>query len=110
MLNEFFFCQPIRQFFVCRKTVKKLSSEFKDRPLTPTQTALFWIEYVVRHGKDALRSQIVVMPWWQVSLTDIYAFIASIVLLVLYGTIKILKLLSRLILMNINAGAKIKLN
>ena len=100
----------IRQFFVCRKTVKRLSSEFKDRPLAPTQTALFWIEYVVRHGKDALRSRTVVVPWWQVSLIDLYAFIACIILLVLYGTIKIFKLVNRLILMHINADIKIKEN
>ena len=94
----------------CRKTVKKVSSEFRDRPLTPIQTASFWIEYIVRHGKNALRSPTVDMPWWQVSLLDIYALIASIVLLVLYVTIKILKLLSRLIIININTASKVKEN
>uniref|UniRef100_A0A182QUC8 UDP-glucuronosyltransferase n=1 Tax=Anopheles farauti TaxID=69004 RepID=A0A182QUC8_9DIPT len=31
-------------------TVRQISERFRDQPLTPMQTAMFWIEYVLRRG------------------------------------------------------------
>ncbi|KAL7295541.1 hypothetical protein TKK_0011182 [Trichogramma kaykai] len=53
---------------------QQLSAEFRDRPLSPIDTATFWIEYIVRRGEDALKSPLVHMPWWQASLLDVYIF------------------------------------
>lgn len=52
--------------------------------MSPMDTAAYWIEYIVRHGKNSLRSPIVDMPWWQVHLIDIYAFIGTVVLIALF--------------------------
>ncbi|XP_048509530.1 UDP-glucosyltransferase 2-like [Athalia rosae] len=58
-----------------KENMMKLSSEFLDRPTDPLNTAIFWIEYVIEHGGDSLRSPAVKMTWWQLELLDIYASI-----------------------------------
>ncbi|KAF2888853.1 hypothetical protein ILUMI_17319 [Ignelater luminosus] len=35
---------------VYSKNIKALSKRFKDQPLAPLSKAIFWIEYVIRHG------------------------------------------------------------
>ncbi|KAJ8667291.1 hypothetical protein QAD02_008953 [Eretmocerus hayati] len=67
-----------------RTSMQKLSRKSRDRPMSQLDTAIFWIEYVARHGKDALRSPIVDLPWWQASLIDVYGFLVSSVILALY--------------------------
>ena len=57
------------------------------------QTAIFWVEYISRHGKDALRSPLVDMPWWQASLLDVYGFIIIIIVIILYTIKQLFKLL-----------------
>lgn len=42
-------------------------------------TATYWIEYVIRHGSDSLRSPTVDLPWWQVALLDVYLFLVLVV-------------------------------
>ena len=36
---------------ICRyfKRAKIISSRYRDQPLTPMQTAIYWVEYVARH-------------------------------------------------------------
>lgn len=70
--------------FYRRKSAEKIGKAFRDVPMSPMDTAAFWIEYVVRHGKDALRSPIVDMPWWQVNLLDVYGFIGTIAFIGLF--------------------------
>ncbi|KAJ8676542.1 hypothetical protein QAD02_012329 [Eretmocerus hayati] len=41
-------------------------------PLSPMQSAIFWIEYVIRNGGDVLRSPALALSWWQLALLDIY--------------------------------------
>lgn len=67
-----------------------MSKKFKDHPMSPLDTSIYWIEYIHRHGKDALRSPIVDMPWWQASLLDVYGFIIMSAVLVLYVFKKII--------------------
>ncbi|XP_057333523.1 UDP-glycosyltransferase UGT5-like [Microplitis mediator] len=58
-----------------KKAAKYQSARFLDRPMSAVDTAVYWIEYAVRNGPDALRSPIVDMPWWQVALLDVYLLI-----------------------------------
>ncbi|XP_012258838.3 UDP-glucosyltransferase 2-like [Athalia rosae] len=62
----------------------KLSKEFLDRPKSPRETSVFWIEYILKHGGDSLRSPAVKLTWWQVELIDVYAFTMAIILLTFY--------------------------
>ncbi|KAG7207216.1 hypothetical protein KM043_008894 [Ampulex compressa] len=62
-----------------KKAVERESIRFKDRPMSPMDTAVFWIEYVIRNGPDSLRSPAIDMPWWQLHLIDVYAFLTACV-------------------------------
>lgn len=61
---------------------------FKDRPQHPLDTAVYWVEYVLRHnGAKHMQSQAVHMNWFQYHGLDIYGFIFA----VLYVTFKVTK-------------------
>ncbi|KAL1257231.1 hypothetical protein QQF64_012776 [Cirrhinus molitorella] len=47
-----------------RKNMEKLSRLHRDTPVNPLDSALFWIEFVMRHGGAAhLRTESYKMPW-----------------------------------------------
>uniref|UniRef100_A0A1B6FW51 UDP-glucuronosyltransferase n=1 Tax=Cuerna arida TaxID=1464854 RepID=A0A1B6FW51_9HEMI len=55
-----------------RESAKLLSERFRDRPMSPLDTAVYWTEYVLRHkGARHLRSAAVDMPWYQLWLLDV---------------------------------------
>nr|UEN71111.1 UDP-glucosyltransferase 334AA3 [Meteorus pulchricornis] len=68
---------------IYRETVKNASRKFLDRPLSAMDTACYWVEYILRHGSNALRSPALDMTWWQLALLDVYCIllIAGIVML-----------------------------
>ncbi|GLV33061.1 UDP-glycosyltransferase family 36 member D1 [Carabus blaptoides fortunei] len=67
-----------------RKQAKTLSAEFRDRPLSPMDTAIYWVEYVARHGgAPRMRSAAVDMPLYQYLLLDVIAFVLVILALLL---------------------------
>ena len=51
--------------------------------MSPKETVVFWVEYIIRHG-NILKSPAVDLAWWQVELLDVYGFILSLVLIILY--------------------------
>jgi UDP-glucoronosyl and UDP-glucosyl transferase. len=58
-----------------------VSQIFKDRPMTPLQTAIFWTEYVLRHrGAPHLRSAGADLPWHQYLLLDVIITLILILL------------------------------
>ena len=68
----------------------QISKQFKDQPMSSMDTAIFWIEYISRHGKDALRSPLVDMPYWQAALLDVYGFIVVTFFIIVFVTFKLL--------------------
>ncbi|XP_060838848.1 UDP-glycosyltransferase UGT5-like isoform X2 [Rhopalosiphum padi] len=59
-----------------RLKAKELSEAFRDRPMSPLETAVYWTEYVIRHkGAPELRSAAVGMPWYQYYLIDVLVVI-----------------------------------
>lgn len=59
--------------------MKKVSEIYKDRPMSPMDTAIYWIEYVIRHkGARHLRSAAADLPFYQYLLLDVIAFILLI--------------------------------
>lgn len=55
-----------------KQKAKELSEAFRDRPMSPLETAVYWTEYVIRHkGAPHLRSAAVGMPWYQYYLIDV---------------------------------------
>nr|QPA18403.1 UDP-gluconosyltransferase [Trialeurodes vaporariorum] len=63
----------------------KESLLFKDRPMGPLDTAVYWIEYVIRHkGADALQVASLDLYWFQYYLLDIYATIGGTIFALYY--------------------------
>ena len=44
-------------------------------------TAVFWIEYVVRNGPNVMRSPALDFTWWQLGLLDVYGSIILVFIL-----------------------------
>lgn len=88
-------------YFSYTSTVKKLSNVYRDRPLSPMKTAIYWIEYVIRHqGAPHMRSPAMDLNLLQRNSVDVIAFLALIVLIVvqfvkcmLKGFIRVVKAL-----------------
>ncbi|XP_003700629.2 UDP-glucosyltransferase 2 [Megachile rotundata] len=80
-----------------RANIKKVSELFKDRPMSAVDTAIYWIEYVARHGK-ILQSPAIHLSWWQVHLFDVYGFMLACIVLILYVFVLLVRKLKRKLL------------
>jgi glucuronosyltransferase len=77
------------------KNIKTASRLFKDRPQKPIETAVWWMEYVMRNKDDAnvLRPILSAQQWWfQRRLLDVWCFVALILFLSLFLTIRSFKI------------------
>ena len=71
-------------YFSYRQNAQKLSRLFRDRPQTPLETAIFWTEYVIRHGgAPHLRSAALDLTWYQYLLLDVIAVMVLSIAIVL---------------------------
>lgn len=90
--------------------MKELSALFHNRPLKPLDTAVYWIEYVIRHkGAFHLRTAASTLSWYQYLLLDVIAFLLAIFIFVML----ILKITFKYIyksIKNIFSFEKIKTN
>ncbi|KAK7582379.1 hypothetical protein V9T40_013824 [Parthenolecanium corni] len=76
------------------ENAKQLSERYRDRPMSPLDTAVYWIEYVIRHkGAPHLRTAAVDMPLYQYLLLDVIAFL----LVVFISTLAILYYISKFV-------------
>ncbi|XP_065219662.1 uncharacterized protein LOC135845126 [Planococcus citri] len=72
--------------------MKKLSKMYKDRPMSAMDTAIYWIEYVIRHkGAHHLRTAAVDLSLYQYLLLDVLVFLFSVVLCTIFFTCYFLK-------------------
>ncbi|XP_054259226.1 UDP-glycosyltransferase UGT5-like isoform X2 [Macrosteles quadrilineatus] len=61
-----------------RLQAQAVSAQFRDRPMSPLETAVYWTEYVIRHkGATHLRSPAVDMPWYQLWLLDVLLVVCA---------------------------------
>ncbi|XP_054765166.2 UDP-glucuronosyltransferase 2C1-like [Lytechinus pictus] len=68
-----------------KETVQQLSAIFHDRPMRPVEKAAFWIEHVIKHGGEYMRSPIHDLTWYEYYLIDVAAFfLLVIVVLVVF--------------------------
>lgn len=76
--------------------VKYLSNIYRDRPMTNLDTAIFWIEYVIRHhGAKHIQSNSIYLNFWQFYSLDVIGFLSLILILVIYINVRILKIIYR---------------
>lgn len=71
-------------------TVKQFSDVYRDRPLGPMKTAIYWLEYVIRHkGAPHMRSPAKELNFLQRHSVDVIAFLCLIVY-IFYVSVKLL--------------------
>ncbi|KAJ3642472.1 hypothetical protein Zmor_025257 [Zophobas morio] len=64
---------------------KSRSRIFHDRQVKPVDTALYWVDYVIRHkGAPHLRVAALDLPWYKYLLIDVIAFVAGLLLMGVY--------------------------
>ncbi|XP_062327945.1 UDP-glucuronosyltransferase 2A2-like [Osmerus eperlanus] len=62
-----------------RLNMQRLSRLHRDQPMKPLDSALFWIEFVMRHkGASHLRTESYKMPWYVYHSIDVMAFLLTI--------------------------------
>ncbi|XP_014481856.1 PREDICTED: UDP-glucuronosyltransferase 1-5-like [Dinoponera quadriceps] len=83
------------------ENAKREALRFKDRPMTAREVAIFWTEYVIRNGPNALRSPAMDMPWWQTNLIDVYGFVIACIIVAVYFLAIVVK-----VAINIFLGSK----
>nr|ANI21999.1 UDP-glycosyltransferase 39B4 [Spodoptera exigua] len=75
-----------------RINAKELSARFKDRPMDALETAMFWIEYVIRNkGAHYMKNPALELSWFAYTMIDVYAFVLSLVLVSVFVLLKIVK-------------------
>lgn len=75
---------------ICRysQNAKIISQRYRDQPMTPTETMVYWSEYVIRHkGAPHLRSAGLDLDYFQYHNLDAFAVIVAVVV-VLYLALK----------------------
>ncbi|XP_073820783.1 UDP-glycosyltransferase UGT5-like [Musca autumnalis] len=66
------------------QTVRRISQRFRDQPLTPLQTAIYWVEYVLRHeGAVHMRNAGQDLTFIQYHNIDVY-IILSLIFIIIY--------------------------
>ncbi|XP_011294798.1 UDP-glycosyltransferase UGT5 isoform X2 [Musca domestica] len=75
-----------------RNNVQRYSNVFRDRPMGARETAVYWIEYVIRHkGATHIRSAGLDLKWYQFYLLDVIAFAVAVPLLVIALAVFVLR-------------------
>jgi glucuronosyltransferase len=80
-----------------RIKAKELSHRFKDRPMSPLDTAIYWIEYVIRNkGAGYMKNPGLTMNWFAYNMIDVYAFILLVIALCCWLVVYVISSLSKL--------------
>ncbi|XP_056286023.1 UDP-glucuronosyltransferase 1-2-like [Pseudoliparis swirei] len=62
--------------------MKRLSALHRDKPMHPLETALYWIEFVMRHkGASHLRTESYRMPWYAFHSVDVACCLVAVLLM-----------------------------
>ncbi|XP_071567391.1 UDP-glycosyltransferase UGT5-like isoform X2 [Temnothorax nylanderi] len=75
------------------RNMKRLSSEFRDRPIPPLDLAVWSVEYTVRHPNGTLVTPLRSQSWVERNLIDVYAFLFLSFFIILLSIFFVIKLL-----------------
>lgn len=76
-----------------KMAISKLSAVFRDQPMTSSAKAAFWIEHVIKHGGQHLRSIGMQLSAYQIYMFDLLAFFVAAFVALLVSIFCLLKLL-----------------
>lgn len=79
-----------------QKNAKVLSELWNDRPMSAMDTAIYWIEYIARHGGKHLHPSSVDLPFYRYFMLDAFVIIMSFFGILFFIMYKILKCLLKL--------------
>lgn len=82
---------------IYKESARKLSQRFLDRPMNALDTAIYWIEYVIKYGNDSLRSPAIDLTWVQLYLVDVFIFLLLCITIIIIVVIFIARLLLEMI-------------
>lgn len=92
---------------IYKNQVNKVSQIFRDRPLPAMDTAMYWIDYVIRHrGAPHNRSSGLDLKWYEFYLLDVILFVVLCLVIILVTTFVVLKQIIKLV----NQTSKVKVN
>ncbi|KAI4877487.1 hypothetical protein NFI96_015051 [Prochilodus magdalenae] len=75
-----------------RTNMQRLSSLHRDQPMKPLDTAVFWIEYVMRNkGAAHLRTKAYRMPWYSYHSVDVVLFLVSAAAALMFTTVVLIR-------------------
>ena len=73
--------------------MQKVSKIFKDRPITPQQSVVYWTEYVLRHnGASHFKSpasKLYLYQYWLLDVVFVFSLISGIILYLIIRIFKI---------------------
>lgn len=76
------------------ENARRTARIFRDRPQSALDTAIFWTEYVIRHGgAPHLRTAGVELAWYQYLLLDVIALTLGTILVFVFAVRKLFRLL-----------------
>ena len=86
---------------------KKISKIYTDRPMTPQQAVVYWVEYVIRHdGAPLLRSASLDLTYFEMHSFDVYAFLITTLSFFVLFVQKIVKFTCKKVLLEKNQKLK----
>ena len=96
-LNEHTFLQGIQEVLndpTYATNMQRLSRLHRDQPMKPLDTALFWIEFVMRHkGAAHLRTESYKLPWYSYHSVDVILFLVGVGLVILVALAALIRCL-----------------
>lgn len=84
----------VKYSFSYKENAQKSSQVFSDLPTSALNTAAYWVEYVVRHGRDYKSFQTHNLNWYQYFVLDVlllFIIVSLSIMLFLYVSIKYFK-------------------
>ncbi|CAG5116590.1 unnamed protein product [Candidula unifasciata] len=73
------------------ENIKKASELYRELYKVPKEEAAYWLDHVMKYGGEYMRSPGQQMPWYQLLVLDVIAFLVAVIvviLLVIYFTVK----------------------
>lgn len=75
-----------------RTNMQRLSNLHRDQPMRPLDSAIFWIEFVMRNkGATHLRSEFYKMPWYSYHSVDVFLVLFTVVVVFVFSTAVIIR-------------------
>ncbi|KAK7125809.1 hypothetical protein R3I93_021240 [Phoxinus phoxinus] len=79
-----------------RRNMQRLSGLHRDQPMRPLDSAIFWIEYVIRNkGATHLRSEFYKMPWYSYHSVDVFLVLFTVVAVFVLSVVAIIRYVCR---------------